>query len=238
LFYRHALNLGDTPLADSYRSDIETARIALAQYGTRFKIGYHHAQLIEYFLDRATNPTFDKLAAHYPEHPRPGAMVLTPNSNFGLCIMNALNIKRGYWRIPQQPFNQGQPNSVSIHSIHSVSPSGASPNGTTASPLPRQTSMSSSTGSPPTTNNPASVASSASASWPSGTTTGLGGTLHVGLGEIIGMTPHPNAQYSFTDTPNGEGTPPNKGMGPPNGNGSPQFEKLKDQQQQQMWEQA
>lgn len=101
LFYRHALNVGDTAQADMCRQDIETARLALAQYGQRFKIGYHHAQLIEYFLDRATNPTYDKLAAHYPEHPRQGAIRLTPDANLGLCILNALNIKRGYWRLPQ-----------------------------------------------------------------------------------------------------------------------------------------
>jgi hypothetical protein len=28
---------------------------------------------VEYFLDRASNPTYEKLQAHYPEHPRPGA---------------------------------------------------------------------------------------------------------------------------------------------------------------------
>jgi hypothetical protein len=78
-----------------------TLRMALAQFGTRFKIGYHHAQLIEYFLDRATNPTFEKLAAHYPEHPRPGAPELGPNSDLGKCIINALNIKRGYWKLPR-----------------------------------------------------------------------------------------------------------------------------------------
>ncbi|EKD04083.1 hypothetical protein A1Q2_01558 [Trichosporon asahii var. asahii CBS 8904] len=101
LFYRHALNVGDQAQADSCRHDIETARLALAQYGQRFKIGYHHAQLIEYFLDRATNPTYDKLAAHYPDHPRQGAIRLTPDANLGLCILNALNIKRGYWKLPQ-----------------------------------------------------------------------------------------------------------------------------------------
>ena len=47
--------------------------MALAQYGAKFKIGHHHAQLLEYFLDRSTNPTLEKLQAHYPEHPRPGA---------------------------------------------------------------------------------------------------------------------------------------------------------------------
>lgn len=76
--------------------------MALAQFGTRFKIGYHHAQLIEYFLDRSTNPSFEKLAAHYPEHPRPGAPDLYPGCDLGRCIINALNIKRGYWRLPKQ----------------------------------------------------------------------------------------------------------------------------------------
>lgn len=107
LFYRHALNVGDAAQADSCRHDIETARLALAQYGQRFKIGYHHAQLIEYFLDRATNPTYDKLAAHYPEHPRSGAIRLTPDANLGLCILNALNIKRGYWKLPQAGVSPG-----------------------------------------------------------------------------------------------------------------------------------
>ena len=76
--------------------------MALAQFGTRFKIGYHHAQLIEYFLDRSTNPSLEKLAAHYPEHPRPGAPELHPGCDLGRCIINALNIKRGYWRLPKQ----------------------------------------------------------------------------------------------------------------------------------------
>ena len=81
--------------------------MALAQFGTRFKIGFHHAQLIEYFFDRASNPTFEKLAAHYPEHPRPGAPELGPNADLGRCIINALNIKRGYWRLPRSA-NSGQ----------------------------------------------------------------------------------------------------------------------------------
>ena len=82
-------------------------RMALAQFGTRFKIGFHHAQLIEYFLDRACNPTIEKLAAHYPEHPRPGAPELGPGADLGKCIINALNIKRGYWRLPRSS-NSGQ----------------------------------------------------------------------------------------------------------------------------------
>ena len=76
--------------------------MALAQFGTRFKIGYHHAQLIEYFLDRSTNPSYEKLVAHYPEHPRPGAPELYPGCDLGKCIINALNIKRGYWKLPKQ----------------------------------------------------------------------------------------------------------------------------------------
>lgn len=108
--------------------DIETARMCLAQYGTKFKIGYHHAQLIEYFLDRATNPTYEKLAAHYPEHPRPGALVLTPSSNFGLCILNALNIKRGYWKIANG--GNGQQSGVGV-SVSTMSPNSVSPNGVT-----------------------------------------------------------------------------------------------------------
>ena len=90
-----------------------TPRMALAQFGTRFKIGFHHAQLIEYFLDRATNPTFEKLAAHYPEHPRPGAPELTPSSDIGRCMINALNIKRGYWRLPRAANSNQQPSGIS-----------------------------------------------------------------------------------------------------------------------------
>lgn len=93
--------------------------MALAQFGTRFKIGFHHAQLIEYFLDRATNPTFEKLAAHYPDHPRPGAPELHPGADFGKCIINALNIKRGYWRLPRSA-NSNQPAS-------GISPFGSTP---------------------------------------------------------------------------------------------------------------
>jgi hypothetical protein len=87
--------------------------MALAQFGTRFKIGFHHAQLIEYFLDRATNPTFEKLASHYPEHPRPGAPELHPGSDFGKCIINALNIKRGYWRLPRAANSNQAPSGIS-----------------------------------------------------------------------------------------------------------------------------
>lgn len=126
LFYRHALNIGDQASADAHRADIETARMALAQYGAKFKIGYHHAQLIEYFLDRATRPTFEKLAAHYPEHPRSGAVELTPTANFGLCIMNALNIKRGYWRVAPGSQNQYAAGyGVNVGPV--VSPAGSTP---------------------------------------------------------------------------------------------------------------
>jgi hypothetical protein len=127
VLYRQALNIGDLAGAETHRMDIEvvryvftiscpnqlTSRMALAQFGTRFKIGFHHAQLIEYFLDRATNPTYEKLVAHYPEHPRPGAPELTPNSDFGRCIINALNIKRGYWRLPRAAYSNQQPSGIS-----------------------------------------------------------------------------------------------------------------------------
>jgi hypothetical protein len=86
-------------MATSLRSDVEVLRMALEQFGQRFKIGHHHAQLVAYFLDRATYPTYDKLTAHYPDHPRPGAPSLHPQADFGICVLNALNIKRGYWRI-------------------------------------------------------------------------------------------------------------------------------------------
>ncbi|RXK38329.1 hypothetical protein M231_04371 [Tremella mesenterica] len=100
LFYRYALNIGDAQTADSHRMDIEMVRMALQQFGLKFKIGHHHSQLIEYFLDRATHPTLEKLSAHYPEHPRPGAPELHRDANLGVCILNALNVKRGYWRLP------------------------------------------------------------------------------------------------------------------------------------------
>lgn len=86
-------------MAASLRSDVEVIRMALEQFGLRFKIGHHHAQLISYFLDRATYPTYEKLISHYPDHPRPGAPVLHPQADFGICVLNALNVKRGYWRI-------------------------------------------------------------------------------------------------------------------------------------------
>lgn len=100
--------------------------MALAQFGTRFKIGYHHAQLIEYFLDRATNPTFEKLAQHYPEHPRPGAPELHPGADLGRCIINALNIKRGYWRLPRAAQAQAQQTA-------GISPFGSTPDSASAS---------------------------------------------------------------------------------------------------------
>jgi hypothetical protein len=101
--------------------------MALAQFGTRFKIGYHHAQLIEYFLDRASNPSFEKLAAHYPEHPRPGAPELHPGCDLGRCIINALNIKRGYWRLPKQAPPAGiSPFESTPESVGQGSTSGAS----------------------------------------------------------------------------------------------------------------
>ncbi|WVQ98640.1 hypothetical protein IAU59_005770 [Kwoniella sp. CBS 9459] len=99
LFLRHALNTGDLATAQSHRTDCEMIRMALAQFGLRSKIGNHHAQLIEYFMDRVSNPSYEKLMVHYPEHPRPGAPELTPTSDLGICILNALNVKRGYWRI-------------------------------------------------------------------------------------------------------------------------------------------
>ena len=98
--------------------------MALVQFGLRFRIGHHHAQLVEYFLDRSTNPTIEALQAHYPDHPRPGASVVLAldlkirtdelyrpeleNANLGLCVQNALNIKRGFWRIsPNQSYSSG-----------------------------------------------------------------------------------------------------------------------------------
>ncbi|WVF72289.1 hypothetical protein IAT40_007102 [Kwoniella sp. CBS 6097] len=102
LFLRHALNIGDLAAAQTHRTDCEMIRMALAQFGLRFKIGHHHAQLIEYFMDRVSNPSYEKLMVHYPEHPRPGAPELTPTSDLGICILNALNVKRGFWRIAPQ----------------------------------------------------------------------------------------------------------------------------------------
>lgn len=73
LFYRLALNQHDQATAESHRMDIEMIRTSLQAFGQRFKIGHHHSQLIEYFLDRAARPDFNKLQAHYPTHPRSGA---------------------------------------------------------------------------------------------------------------------------------------------------------------------
>ncbi|WVR05102.1 hypothetical protein IAU60_002114 [Kwoniella sp. DSM 27419] len=100
LFLRQALNDGDMAAAQTHRTDCEIIRMALSQFGVRFKIGHHHAQLIEYFMDRTTNPTYEKMCTHYPEHPRPGgAIELTPTADLGLCAMNAINVKRGFWRV-------------------------------------------------------------------------------------------------------------------------------------------
>lgn len=54
-------------------SRLTVRRMALNQYGQKFKIGHHHAQLVEYFIDRASNPTYEQLQSHYPDHPRTGA---------------------------------------------------------------------------------------------------------------------------------------------------------------------
>lgn len=99
--------------------------MALAQLGLKFKIGHHHAQLVEYFMDRATNPTYEKMAAHYPEHPRAGAPPLLPDSHLGLCVMNALNVKRGFWRVPRS--------SRAGHASAGVSPLDSTPGSTGAS---------------------------------------------------------------------------------------------------------
>lgn len=90
--------------------------MALGQFGLRFKIGHHHAQLIEYFLDRAANPTLEKMEAHYPVHPRSGAPELHSNAHFGICVANALNVKRGFWRI-----------SPNLSHSNGVSPYGSTP---------------------------------------------------------------------------------------------------------------
>ncbi|WWC61219.1 uncharacterized protein I303_103799 [Kwoniella dejecticola CBS 10117] len=131
LFLRHALNVGDMAAAQSHRTDCEMIRMALSQFGLKFKIGHHHSQLIEYFLDRATNPTFEKLQAHYPDHPRSGAPELTPNANFGLCVANALNIKRGFWRLNKTSASTG------------ASPFGSTPDSTTGIGRPQPSSSSS-----------------------------------------------------------------------------------------------
>ncbi|WVQ71532.1 hypothetical protein IAR50_001071 [Cryptococcus sp. DSM 104548] len=116
LLMRHALNKKDGTTAEAHRMDCEVVRLALAHFGTRFKIGQHHAQLIEYFMDRACNPTFEKLQAHYPDHPRPGAPELTRESDFGWCISNALNVKRGFWRAVKLPSSTSPPDSTSSSS--------------------------------------------------------------------------------------------------------------------------
>lgn len=174
LFYRHALNVGDTAAADAHRVYIENARSALAQYGLKFKIGYHHAQLIEYFLDRASNPTYEKLVAHYPEHPRPGALPLTPTSHLGGAILTALNIKRGYWK--PTPLSHGVnatapnitgPNGVEIN-VADTSPSSSTPGSTSSAPgLVHQGSTGSHSDSPST--GPASAGSNGLGLWGNGT---------------------------------------------------------------------
>lgn len=169
LFYRHALNIGDTTAADAHRVNIENARAALAGYGLKFKIGYHHAQLIEYFLDRASNPTYEKLVAHYPEHPRPGALPLTPTSHLGGAILTALNIKRGYWKISSQSHgvnaNLVGTNGVGVN-VRDMSPSVSTPGSSGSAPgLVHRGSAGSTSESPST--GPASVNSGAI--WPNGT---------------------------------------------------------------------
>ncbi|ODN84683.1 hypothetical protein L202_00579 [Cryptococcus amylolentus CBS 6039] len=119
LLMRHAMNNNDAVSAESHKMDCEMVRLALAHFGTRFKIGQHHAQLIEYFLDRACNPTFEKLSAHYPDHPRPGAPELTRESDFGWCISNALNVKRGFWRAVNLSTSTSPPDSNSSSDPHS-----------------------------------------------------------------------------------------------------------------------
>ncbi|GMK55398.1 hypothetical protein CspeluHIS016_0204540 [Cutaneotrichosporon spelunceum] len=154
LFYRHALNIGDTAAADAYRVNIEHARAALASYGLKFKIGYHHAQLIEYFLDRASNPTYEKLVAHYPEHPRPGALPLTKQSHLGQAILNALNIKRGYWKMSAQTHGAEANIAGTGINVRDLSPSGSTPgsNGSAPGLLPSG-SAGSTTDAPPSSIN-------------------------------------------------------------------------------------
>ncbi|KAL7422208.1 hypothetical protein Q5752_002854 [Cryptotrichosporon argae] len=130
LFYRHALNVNDTSQAEALRSEIELARMMLDHFGLRFKLGHHHAQLIGYFFDRVTNASYEKLAAHYPEHPRPGAPELTPNSDFGRCILNALNIKRGFWKSVAGETYLASPAATSSAAASGVGSSGTSPFGT------------------------------------------------------------------------------------------------------------
>lgn len=171
LFYRQALNIGDQAAADAHRVDIESARAALAQYGLKFKIGYHHAQLIEYFLDRASNPTYEKLVAHYPEHPRPGALPLTPTSHLGGAILTALNIKRGYWKISQQSHGANT-NLVGTNgaglTVQDGSPTGSTPG---------------SSGSAPGLAHSSSVGSTTDSSSMGPTSIGSGGMWGNGLGE-------------------------------------------------------
>ncbi|WVO12766.1 hypothetical protein L204_100374 [Cryptococcus depauperatus] len=101
LFLRHALNAGNAASAETYRMDCEMIRLTLSHYGMKSKIGQHHAQLLEYFLDRIINPTFEKLKAHYPDHPRPEAPGLIEGSDMGLHAQITLDIKRGFWRTPK-----------------------------------------------------------------------------------------------------------------------------------------
>lgn len=112
--------------------------MALEQFGLRFKIGHHHAQLVAYFLDRATYPTYEKLISHYPDHPRPGAPPLTPNSDFGICVLNALNIKRGFWRIKRDQVYRTNSNTTSAagRSPFETTP-GSSGNGNGDMPMPQ-----------------------------------------------------------------------------------------------------
>ena len=151
IFYRIALNQHDKTTGDLHRMDIEMIRIALVQFGDKFKIGQHHSQLIEYFLDRCATPTLEKVMAHYPEHPRIGAYVVLPgcvrvrlmtrpelgaNADLGACVLNALNIKRGFWYLPRSanglsPFSNNTPESMSAHP---PAPSHRSSLGASASP--------------------------------------------------------------------------------------------------------
>lgn len=163
LFYRHALNIGDNAAAEAHRVNIENARAALASYGLKFKIGYHHAQLIEYFLDRASNPTYEKLVAHYPEHPRPGALPLTPTTHLGQAILNALNIKRGYWKMSAQTHGAGTNVVGTGTNVGDMSPSVSTPGSSGSAPgLVHRGPVGSTSDSP---SAPTSVNSGA---WPNG----------------------------------------------------------------------
>ncbi|KAK4684511.1 hypothetical protein P7C73_g5665, partial [Tremellales sp. Uapishka_1] len=136
LFYRHALNINDQPAIQSYRTDVDMIRMAMAQFGMKFRIGAHHSQVLEYFLDRATFPTYEKMAPHYPDHPRTGAPELRRDSNFGLLVINALNIKRGYWRLsppaPTQSADVSPMESTPETSTSTVSSSAVSSNHTSS----------------------------------------------------------------------------------------------------------